>query len=216
MPHSPASQMPPPQTPWLAPSLLGHLLNLSRPLEPGLPTPGRRYCCFRLGSFLACLLWGKLADPASGHSRSPMKSWTRSLPAAVSEPRRQWIPHPQSSFQMGADPAEGLTTASWEIPTHSHPAKLLPDPWPSEIVSGSNGSAQHHLTLGVVCYVAGDNRHTHACLSDLILPAFSPCLPPCSPACCAWNTPVVPDQGPGPSCSDRVTLGLRELAFSCQ
>ena len=119
-----------------------------------------------------------------------MKRWTRrSLPAAVSEPCRQWIPHPQSSFQMGADPAEGLTTASWEIPTHSHPAKLLPDPWPSEIVSGSNWSAQHHLTLGVICYVAGDNRHTHAYLSDLTFRTFSPCLPLCSPAYCAWNTP---------------------------
>ena len=33
---------------------------------------------------------------------------------------------------------------------------------------------------------------------------------------CLKSTKVVPDQGPGPSCSDPITLGLLMLAFSSQ
>lgn len=102
------------------------------------------------------------------------------------EPSCKWVTHPQSSFQMMAAPADGLTITSWELLIQNHLPRLFPGSWPSEIVL-ENVRCFMSLNFGLSSYASIDNWHNHVYLSDLIFQYFLIMLPQHLPAYSAWN-----------------------------
>lgn len=92
----------------------------------------RSYICLAL---LGHSSWQKSAAMLWGPSSSPLKEsvwWgARSLAHSyVRAPSWKWLLQPQSDLQMTAAPDANVTATSWEV--LSHPAKPLPNSWPSE------------------------------------------------------------------------------------